>query len=262
LPSDYKPRIVELLKSWETGDSQPFAHINPDKLIQHNPRLGDGLAAYLALSQSLPRGSVKVNVVRVFQDGDIVFAHTERIMARPEVTFDIFRFEDGKIVEHWDNIQDRAAKPNPSGHAMTDGPTEATDFDKTEENKELIRAYRDDVIQGRRESAARYFDDGNYIQHNPVFADNSSGLTAGVQALESQGLKVKFDRVHMVLGEGNFVLVVTEGSRGDLPTAYYDLFRIENRKIAEHWDTIEQIPPASEWKNSNGKFWLAVLRSL
>jgi len=208
LPSDYKQRIVELLKSWETGDSQPFAYINPDKLVQHNPRMGDGLATYTTFFRSLPRGSVKVNVVRVFQDGDIVFAHTERIMARPEVTFDIFRFEDGKIVEHWDNTQDKAAQPNPSGHTMTDGPTEATDLDKTEENKELMRAYRDDVIQGRRERVARYYDDGKYIQHNPLFADNSSGLTAGIQALERQGLKVKFDRVHMVFGEGNFVLVV------------------------------------------------------
>jgi predicted SnoaL-like aldol condensation-catalyzing enzyme len=46
----------------------------------------------------------------------------------------------------------------------------------------------------------------------------------------------------------------TEGSMGDRPTSYYDLFRVQNGKIAEHWDTIEQIPQAAEWKNSNGKF--------
>jgi len=36
--------------------------------------------------------------------------------------------------------------------------------------------------------------------------------------------------------------------------AYYDLFRIENNQIVEHWDIIETIPPESEWKNTNGKF--------
>ena len=35
---------------------------------------------------------------------------------------------------------------------------------------------------------------------------------------------------------------------------YYDFYRIRNGKIAEHWDTIEPIPPRTEWKNSNGKF--------
>jgi predicted SnoaL-like aldol condensation-catalyzing enzyme len=39
-----------------------------------------------------------------------------------------------------------------------------------------------------------------------------------------------------------------------VPTAIYDLFRIENGKIAEHWDTLEAIPSRNQWKNSNGKF--------
>ncbi|MDX8500630.1 hypothetical protein RFM99_19675 [Mesorhizobium sp. VK4C] len=38
------------------------------------------------------------------------------------------------------------------------------------------------------------------------------------------------------------------------PTSFYDLFRVENGTIAEHWDTIETIPPQSVWKNQNGKF--------
>ena len=36
--------------------------------------------------------------------------------------------------------------------------------------------------------------------------------------------------------------------------AFYDLFRLENGMIAEHWDTIETIPAQSDWKNTNGKF--------
>jgi len=252
---NYKQQVVELLKSWETGDTGPLAYIDPDEYVQHDQRLGDGLAAYIAAFRSVPKGSVRVNTVRVFQDGDIVYAHTDRFVTRPEVVFDIFRFEDGKIVEHWDNIQEKAAKPSPSGHTMIDGPTVATDLDRTEENKALMRIYRDDIIQGRREKLASYYhDDGSYIQHNPLFADNSSGLAAGVQALAKQGLAWKVDRVHMVIGEGSFVLAVTEGTMGDRPTSYYDLYRIQDGKIAEHWDTIEQIPARSEWKNPNGKF--------
>jgi predicted SnoaL-like aldol condensation-catalyzing enzyme len=44
------------------------------------------------------------------------------------------------------------------------------------------------------------------------------------------------------------------GGFGDRVTSYYNLYRIQNGKIAEHWDTLEHIPPRTEWKNSNGKF--------
>ena len=57
-----------------------------------------------------------------------------------------------------------------------------------------------------------------------------------------------------MLGEGNFVLVVSEGTFGDRPTSFYALYRIPNGKIAEHWDTLETIPPRADWKNPNGKF--------
>jgi predicted SnoaL-like aldol condensation-catalyzing enzyme len=69
-----------------------------------------------------------------------------------------------------------------------------------------------------------------------------------------QGVIMKYNRIHKVLGEGNFVLVVSEGSFGGRQTSFYDLFRVEKGKIAEHWDTIETIPPREQWKNSNGKF--------
>ena len=65
---------------------------------------------------------------------------------------------------------------------------------------------------------------------------------------------MKYDKAYKVLGEGNFVLVVSEGTCGDRPTSFYELYRIENGKIAEHWDTLETIPPRADWKNPNGKF--------
>ena len=75
-------------------------------------------------------------------------------------------------------------------------------------------------------------------------------------ALADRGLRfaMKYHKVHKVLGEGNFVLVASEGEFAGKASAFYDLFRIEHGKIAEHWDTIETIPARSEWKNTNGKF--------
>ena len=122
MSSDPKAQVVALLKSIETGEAAPVAVVNPAKYIQHNLAVGDGLAGFGAVLQALPKGSAKVNTVRVFQDGEFVFAHTEYNFFGPKIGFDIFRFEGGKIVEHWDNLQETPAKPNPSGRTMIDGP--------------------------------------------------------------------------------------------------------------------------------------------
>ncbi len=65
-----------------------------------------------------------------------------------------------------------------------------------------------------------------------------------------QGVVVTYDRVYKILGEGNFVLAMSECHFKGVSTAFYDLWRIENGKITEHWDTIETIPAREEGKNN------------
>lgn len=253
--STQKQQVVALLKSIETGEAGPAAAINPGKYIQHNLAVADGIAGFGALLQQLPKGSAKVNTVRVFQEGDFVFAHTDYDFFGPKIGFDIFRFENGRIVEHWDNLQEKPARPNPSGHTMTDGPVLVQDTTKTADNKALVRAFVDDIlVNGRLDKLAGYFDGDNYVQHNPQIGDKLSGLGEALAAMEKAGITMKYDRIHRVLGEGNFVLVVSEGQFAGKHSSFYDLFRVQNGKIAEHWDTIETIPPQPDWKNGNGKF--------
>jgi predicted SnoaL-like aldol condensation-catalyzing enzyme len=250
-----KEKVTALLKSIETGDLGPVACVNPDKYIQHNLAVADGLVGFGAVLQALPKGSAKVNTVRAFEDGDFVFAHTEYNFFGPKIGFDIFRFENGKIVEHWDNLQETPKAPNPSGRTMIDGPNSATDLGKTAANKTRVRAFVEDIlINGKMDKLGLYFNGNDYIQHNPQIADQLSGLSAALQAMAKQGISMKYDRIHRVLGEGDFVLVVSEGALAGRHTSFYDLFRVQNGKIAEHWDTIETILPKEQWKNRNGKF--------
>ena len=250
-----KQQVTDLLKSIQTGASEPIAFINPEKYIQHNLGAADGLAGFGALMAQLPANSAKVTTVRVFQDGDYVFSQTDYDFFGPKIGFDIFRYENGKIVEHWDNLQETPKQPNPSGHTMIDGTTEVKDLDKTASNKELVKNFVTDIlVNGKMEKLAGYFDGDNYIQHNPQIADQLSGLGKALEYLGSIGVTMKYDTIHKVLGEGNFVLVVSEGTFGGKHTSFYDLFRVENGKIAEHWDVIEEIPAKENWKNSNGKF--------
>ncbi len=250
-----KDQVVQLLKSIETGDAKPVAYINPNKYKQHNLMVGDGLAGFGAVLQQLPKDSAKVNTVRVIQDGNYVVTHTEYNFFGPKIGFDVFRFESGKIVEHWDNLQVTPTSPNPSGRTMTDGSAEIKDVNKTAANKKLVRAFVEDIlVKGKMDKLAGYFNGDQYLQHNPQIGDGLSGLGAALKALAEQGITMKYNRIHKVLGEGNFVLVISEGSFAGKPTSFYDLFRVEGGKIAEHWDTMETIPAKAEWKNKNGKF--------
>lgn len=249
-----KEKVVALLKSIETGATEPVGYINPNKYIQHNQAVADGLAGFGALLQQLPEGSAKVNTVRVFQDGDYVIAHTDYNFFGPKIGFDIFRFENGLIVEHWDNLQEKVTE-TASGRSQIDGPNEITDFDKTETNKTLVKNLLNDVFFGAApDKITDYISTEQYDQHNPGFKDGLTGLDEGLSAMAEAGMPMVYERNHIILGEGNFVLSVSEGIFMNEKASFYDLFRIKNGKIVEHWDTIEKILPESKAKNDNGKF--------
>ena len=252
----YKQQAVELVSSIETGDPAPIGYINPNKYIQHNLAVADGLAGFGAVMQQLPKGSAKAQVKRSFQDGNYVVTHTEYNFFGPKVGFDIFRFEDGKIVEHWDNLQTIAAV-NPSGHTQFDGATKITDLDKTEQNKTLVADFVNTIlIKGDMAKIGQFIgsEDTDYIQHNPNIGDGLNNLGNALGELAKMGMPMVVKTHHKVLGEGNFVLSISEGTFMQQHVAFYDLFRVENNMIVEHWDTIETIPAKADWKNSNGKF--------
>ena len=253
-------KALALIRTFATGDTETAARLLEENYIQHNLAYGTGEAAFLGSVEYLASAPVKttVNNIRAFEDGDYVFLQTVYNFAGAgeQVAFDIFRFdEDGEIAEHWDNLAPLADQPNPSGRTQIDGAMEITDLDKTEENRQLVKNFLYDVMQGNNpDKTADYFDGDAYLQHNTAIADGVSGLNAALSALAQQGIQMVYDETHLVLAQGNYVLAVSEGTYGGAPTSYYDLWRVENGKIAEHWDVMETIADPSTWQNQNGKF--------
>lgn len=250
-----KEKAIALLNAIETGDQKAVGYVNAENYTQHNLAVADGLAGFGALLQSLPKGSAKVNVVRAFEDGEYVFTHTDYNFFGPKVGFDVFRFENGLIVEHWDNLGEKLEQANPSGRTQLDGFTEVKEVDRTEENKALVANFVNTIlVNGQYDKLGEFFGGDNYIQHNTAIADGLSGLGAALETMAKQGIKMEYSTNHIVLGEGNFALAISEGKFAGTDTSYYDLFRVENGKIVEHWDVMETILPKEQWKNNNGKF--------
>lgn len=249
-----KRLICELLKGIETGDPAAVAVVDEAKYIQHNPQTREGSEGLAALFKRLSKTSPRVNIVRIFADGDYVFGHTEYDFSTRRIGFEVFRFEDDRAVEHWDNIQPRRG-PNPSGHTMVDGPIEATDLDRTEANRDLVATFVREVLINRDLGRLpRFFDAGRLTQHSPTLPDGVAALRTALEASSGGRPNVEYRHLHRVLAEGSFVLSVSEGFIGGDHSALYDLFRVDAGKLVEHWDTVEHVAPVSEWKNHNGKF--------
>jgi predicted SnoaL-like aldol condensation-catalyzing enzyme len=254
MTSTKKDQIRALLKSIETGDPGPVTVVNEAKYIQHNPQTHEGSEGLATLFQRLSKSSPRVNIARAFEDGDFVFGHTEYDFATRKIGFEVFRFEDGQAVEHWDNIQERQG-PNLSGRSMVDGPTEAVDLELTESNRALVRTFVEVVlIDGHLDQLTDFVDETRYVEHSPRLEDGVSALRVALEVEDEGHRRIDYHCIHRVLAEGSFVLCVSEGNYRGLHTAFYDLFRLAKGKVLEHWDTTEKIAPRSDWKNANGKF--------
>jgi predicted SnoaL-like aldol condensation-catalyzing enzyme len=229
-----------------------------ESFIQHDPNLADGLAGMKSFAAEVASSpAADITIYRTLVDGDLVLLHSryEGVgrYAGPAIAFDLFRFKDGKIVEHWGG-QEPVAPPNLSGRTQVDGPTEVLDREKTEANRTLVRTYRETVMVSLRFDRIEEFIEGaHYAQHASKIGDGISQLRNRIASVAKEGGKLYLTPRRFV-AEGNFVLVLSEGDLPSGPTALYDLFRVENGKIVEHWDVLTPIPPRDQWKNKNGPF--------
>ena len=229
-----------------------------EPFTQHDPNLADGLAGMKSLAAEIASSpNVNVKIYRTLVDEDFVLLHSiYEGVARyggSAIAFDLFRFNDGKIVEHWGG-QEPQAPPNLSGRTQVDGPTEIVDREKTEDNRTLVRTYRETVMLSLRfDRIGDFIDDAHYAQHASKIGDGIARLRDRIASVAKEGGQLYLTPRRFV-AEGNFVLVLTEGDLPSGPTALYDLFRVENGKIVEHWDVLTPIPPRDQWKNANGPF--------
>jgi predicted SnoaL-like aldol condensation-catalyzing enzyme len=187
-----------------------------------------------------------LTIHRTIEDGEFVLLHSmyRGLPRNPGsvIAFDLFRFRSGKIVEHWRGQQPEEPA-NLSGHTQLDGPTEVSDRDKTEANRDLVRRFKEVVtVEGRFDRVDEFIEGNNYTQHAAAIGDGTERMKKGVAGVLKPGAEPTLKPVRYV-AEGNFVVALVDAKMRQGPTANWDLFRVQNGWIVEHWDVISSIPP-------------------
>ncbi len=244
------------LKGIKEGKTEVVKEYTGERYTQHSTGVKDGADGFIEFFNGFIERTTDrdIRVIRIIEDGRFVFAHVYQDIDNGSakwVTTDLFDTdENDKIIEHWDVI---AAYKEPgeavSGNDMILGDFELKDPDKTEKNKALIRSFLVDIFQnGNHDKVGNYISSEKYIQHNPAIPN---GIEAIKQFLANQDFI--YDFVFNVIGQGDHVVSYSKATFDGQELAVFDIFRIENGKIVEHWDNMEPIPPRSEWANT-GKF--------
>lgn len=224
------------------------------RYTQHSTGVGDGVEGFLAFFEPFVARNPKrdIEIIRSFEDGPWVFCHAYQSLndgAARWVTMDMFYTDpDGLILEHWDTIA--AFEPDiTSGEDMVQGAREVDLGADTTANKALVLEYTKQIRQERGFDKIGSFVADRLVQHAP-------GIGAGRDALAdwlASDAAGRYEMLFQILGQGDFVM--TYGKRHALgkDIAVFDLYRVSEGKIVEHWMNAEEISPREAWGNS-GKF--------
>ncbi|MET9914833.1 ester cyclase [Streptomyces sp. NPDC006476] len=229
--------------------------------VQHDPRIADGQAGlrdYLT-AQNATHPHSYVSVKRVIAEGDLVAAHSNLVLApgtRGYAVLDLYRLSGGKIVEHWDTTQEVPAT-TVSGNDMFSTlscpqVSRPAPYAPTTSNKQLVTdMYRQVFVDKDVTGFDRYIVDP-YYQHNPGFANGIQAAKDGIAGMFSAFPDFRSD-IFRVIAEGDLVVIQSRGTfTSDMVSGVFDIYRVRNGKVVEHWDIVQNVPATSA--NGNGMF--------
>ncbi|MBN8825387.1 MULTISPECIES: nuclear transport factor 2 family protein [unclassified Spirosoma] len=218
------------------GDLTFAEQIIADDYIQHSTTVKPGKAGLLealAYMKQMPKPpTTSVPFIRLIAEGDYVVTNMSFGWAgKQKAVIDLFRFRDGQVVEHWDAMADQP-EITLNGHALIDGPLPHETPESTSQNKARVADFIEQVFIKRKLEKLPDFVADTLKQHRPEIANGLSGLKA---YLQQQPAQQTVENVLRIIAEGDFVVVQSSGTWQQKPTVFYDVFRLDEGLIVEHW---------------------------
>jgi len=268
---------LQHVRSWwleclEGRNLDATAKYQADSYIQHNINFPTGRAGFMKVfgerfkaaggPVTPPPTEFKSPPVVQFAKGDFVVLVWEREGKDPVDpsktykynTYDMLRIENGKVAEHWDYAL--LAKDTPRGGAPDGIDYEKVKFDfspQEKKNLEIATVEFKDILQYGHVELAEKVMAPTYIQHNPTVP---TGRAAFVEYFSSRrkpeplqaGWK---NKPTLMFASGPYVFVLVKQQKMDpndpaqtYPAYWFDMVRVDNGMIQEHWDTATKNPPA------------------
>lgn len=206
-----------------------------DYYLQHNPALRNGLPE-LKIFKTANVAGATTELIRCYADRDLVFfqERVSGLMPFDLCFFDVYRLEDGKIVEHWDAFQESHG-PNPAGRTIFDGPVEIEHPTQTEATRAVVTALVSRVFVMDQFDVLDLYVAPDLLQYTPGLHDGVAGLHR--RFLEAQWFTgaINYIALRRVIAEGEFAVTVSQAEIGSVPYALYDMWRVVDGRVVDHW---------------------------
>ncbi len=243
-----------LLEARDVEAAKPY--LAPD-YIQHNPIADTGRKAILQFVASLGpaqpiQEKVQAKLIAIVAEGDLVaFVQVdEQTQPKPYTStwFDLFRIDNGQIVEHWDHGTLLPGMPTPQAYVP---PTPAknqaallhSSNPQLADNKQRVYDMWRTLLVGQQVDQAPGYLAEDYKQHNPMANTGLKGFMDFFQQFaKPTTIPDNIPNLVSIIAENDLVVLATltqynDANQKPYATTWFDMFRVENGKMTEHWDT-------------------------
>lgn len=262
------------LECLEGRNLEATAKYQADSYIQHNINFPTGRAGFMKIFGErfkalggpvtpAPTKFANPPVVQ-FAKGDFVVLVWEREAKDPADasktykynTYDMLRIENGKVAEHWDYAQ--KTKGTPRGGAPDGIDYEKVKFNQTaqeQKNIEIATVEFKDILQYGHVELAEKVMAPTYIQHNPNVPTGRAAFVEFFSRIRKpEPLQAGWkNKPTLMFASGPYVFLIVKRAEKDpddpsqtYPAYWFDMVRVENGMIQEHWDAAtKNAPPAA-----------------